>query len=153
LSHDLASRKKQAGVLLPQAERLGFAEHRERLESFISENHNATALILSNLAKVGGLQVIYDGLYRHLSHHAAHPSISAADSFLVQPPDDEAHAEFRFDPDGTSDALHWTCHALLIACATFEKACGTTPEVNSELAACLADFEALDSKRREARMD
>jgi hypothetical protein len=104
-----------------------------------------------DLAKAGGLQIVYDGLYRHLSHHSAHPSISAADSFLVESGDGQAHAEFRFEPYGTSDALHWTCHALLLACAIYEKACGTTSEINSELAVCLAKFETLDAELRASR--
>jgi len=145
---DFFNRKKIGAILLPIAKEQSPAEHREKLAAFIAENKAAKRLSIDELARRAGMQMLYDGLYRHLSHFAAHPSITAAEGYFVPMPSGEDRVIFRPLIDSTPKAILSACIGVISACGAFEKAAGSNSEVNTELKTLLDREEILYEKYR-----
>ena len=95
VASDLGSRKKIGNAQLPVVKKESPPEHHAKLVAFITENAEAKPLALEDMARRAGMQLIYDGLYRYLSHFAAHPSVTAASEYFVELPDSRGRVAFR----------------------------------------------------------
>lgn len=142
VQHDLASRIKSANVFLRPNPYEGVDQFKERLSEFVSQNAGSTDIKIFEFAKKADALAMYDGLYRHLSHFAAHPSLSATDPYLV---DEGGRAFGRYRP-----VLEYTPRAVLSACAgflicffCFEKIGFRTPETNVRGTRLWDTFESL----------
>ena len=94
------------------------------------------------------MQSAYDGIYRHLSHFAAHPSVTAASGYFVELPDGSGHVAFRPLISDTPKAIISACSGIMIACSAFEKAAQTNSEVNAEINTRFDREEVLYQKYR-----
>ncbi len=149
LSQDLNSRKKHANALLKKIHiPVVGAHYREDLTRFIKKNMDSSELTLYDLADKSGMLAVYDGLYRHLSHHAAHPSISSMEQFIVDTPDGESHVEFQRGFSKIPAALIAACHGILLVCSAYEHAVTTTAEINTAINGCLQNFEEISTRYR-----
>lgn len=108
MNHDLACRQKIAKVFLRPNNYENLEQFKGGLEDLVSENANSKEISLFTFAEKGKVTGLYDGVYRHLSHFAAHPSLSATDAYLFP---DEDNNSGQFLP-----ALHYAPAALLSAC-------------------------------------
>jgi hypothetical protein len=145
LSHDGASKKSHANALL---NRKGIypavGPHEEELKSFVAEKAGANEIKLFDFAQKGKALAAYDGLYRTLSHHAAHPSLSAVDPYLVES-SDRVHVQFRPIVDHTPRAIISACIGILMCCFACDKLGARTPETNEIGARLWEEFMALNS--------
>jgi len=145
---DFGNRTKIGAVLLPIAKKHSPTKHHAKLAAFIANNTTAKPLSFHELAQRSGMQMLYDGLYRHLSHFAAHPSITAAEGYFVPIAGGEDRVIFRPLTNGTPKAILSACSGIMVACAAFEKAARTNLEVNAEIAMRLDREEILYEKYR-----
>lgn len=145
---DFGNRKKIGAVLLPIAKEQSPADHHEKLAAFIAENTAAKRLSFDELARRAGMLMLYDGLYRHLSHFAAHPSITAAEGYFVPIPGGQDRVTFRPLTNSTPKAILSACTGVMIACGAYEKAAGTNSEVNTEIKMRLDREEILYERYR-----
>jgi Family of unknown function (DUF5677) len=145
---DFGSRKKIGSVLLPIAKNESTPEQHAKLAAFIVENAEAKSLSLEEMARRAGMQLIYDGIYRHLSHFAAHPSVTAASGYFVELPSGGGHVAFRPLTCDTPKAIVAACSGIMIACSAFEKAAQTNSEINNEIKTRLDREEVLYQKYR-----
>jgi hypothetical protein len=143
VSHDMASRKKIANSLLHTNAYPSVALHSDKLRSFVADNESSTIIDMHEFARRGKALALYDGLYRHLSHYAAHPSLSAADSYLVDPPNDSPHAKFRPILEFTPRAVISACAGLLVCCYACDKLEIRTPETNTITTELWKIYESL----------
>ncbi|WP_454737183.1 DUF5677 domain-containing protein [Cupriavidus necator] len=121
-------------------------EHRQKLTAFAQEHAGAAELTLFELARKAGMLDLYNAFYRHLSHNAAHPSITATGLYFIDDGEQDGHIAFRFVPEDTPKAMICTCLAMLVACGAYERPGSTTPEINAGLTGLLDRFAALDSR-------
>jgi Family of unknown function (DUF5677) len=113
---ETASRTKLARAAVPMNERAGDAERVRLLRDFIQANANAKRISMEQIAgQVPRMQDVYDGLYRHLSHFAAHPSISAASGHFNDAPDSRGYAEFKTNTDHVPRAFDAACAGVIKA--------------------------------------
>jgi Family of unknown function (DUF5677) len=145
---DFGNRKKIGNVLLPIAKNESSPEQHAKLAAFIAENAEAKSLSLEEMARRAEMQLIYDGIYRHLSHFAAHPSVTAASGYFVELPDGRGHVAFRPFTSDTPKAIIAACSGIMIACSAFEKAVQTNSEINTEIKSRLDREEVLYQKYR-----
>lgn len=148
LDSDIGNRKKMGSAVLTIAQEESPPEHYEKLATFIAENAEAKTLQFEGLARRAGMQLMYDGLYRYLSHFAAHPSLSAAEGYFVEMPGGRDSVAFRPLTHGTPKAILAACTGIMVACAAFEKATQTNLEINTEVKTRLDREEELDQKYR-----
>jgi hypothetical protein len=94
------------------------------------------------------MQVAYDGIYRHLSHFAAHPSLTAASEYYVELPEGGGHVSFHPLVDKTPKAVLVASGGILLACGAFEIAAQTNSEINGEIQKQLDREEILYEKYR-----
>lgn len=121
---DFGNRKTIGNVLLPIADKAGLSDQQARL------------------------QVAYDGIYRHLSHFAAHPSITAASEYYVELPEGGGHVSFHPLVDKTPKAVLVASGGIMLACGAFEIAAQTNSEINGEIRKQLDREEILYEKYR-----
>ncbi|QQN26698.1 DUF5677 domain-containing protein [Pseudomonas syringae group genomosp. 3] len=132
ITHDYASRRKHANAILDKIKIYeNAAPFEKKLRDLVSENTGSTEINFQSLATKGNALAIYDGLYRHLSHHAAHPSLSATEPYLVELPSGQSHVQFRPILDYTPRAVLSACAGILISCFACDKAGIRTPETNA----------------------
>lgn len=145
LSHDGASRKSHANALL---NRKGIypnvAPFETILNEFVAEKATAMEIKLFDFARKGNALAAYDGLYRHLSHHAAHPSLSAVDPYLVESRDQKPSVQFRPILDYTPRAVLSACIGILMCCFACEKQGTRTPETSEIGARLWQEYVALN---------
>ena len=136
-SQDGASRRSHANALLNRKSTYpGIAPYEDTLRKFIEENAGAIDIKIFALAQKGNTLAAYDGLYRHLSHHAAHPSLSAVDPYLIESSEKQVHAQFRPALEYTPKAVLSACIGILMSCFACEKLGvinSKTSEVGSKL--------------------
>ncbi|NIA57253.1 hypothetical protein HAV22_26880 [Massilia sp. TW-1] len=147
VEHDIASRTKAAKALLKPNDYENVEVFKERLSAFVSENAGSAEIKIFEFAKKADALMMYDGLYRHLSHFAAHPSLSATDPYLVE---EDGKAFGRFQP-----ILHYTPRAVLSACAGFlicfyclEKIGVRAPETNARGTVLWDIYESLYARNQ-----
>lgn len=145
---DFGNRRTIGNVMLPIVEKAGLQEQKARLESFITENEGAKTLSFWDMARLAGMQVVYDGIYRHLSHFAAHPSVTAASGYYVELPDGRGHVAFHPLINETPKSILAACGAIMRACGAFEIAAQTNSEINAEIRAQLDREDVLYQKYR-----
>lgn len=145
---DFSSRKKIGNVLLPIAKKENPLEHHEKLAAFIEENAEATSISIVEMAQRAGMQLVYDGMYRYLSHFSAHPSVSAASEYFVEQAGGNGHVVFRPLVSETPKSILAACSGILLACGAFEKAAQTNSEINTEIKTRLEFNEVLYEKYR-----
>ena len=129
--NDFANRTKIGRSFLPVAKRFGRLDKTKKLEAFIAEHGTAESIAFERMANLAGLEDLYR-LYRHLSHFAAHPSVTAASVHYVTAPDGTGHVSLRPDFRDLPKALTTACRAIIIACASFEHVV-TTPAINARI--------------------
>jgi hypothetical protein len=144
-SHDAASRVKQANSLLKTNSYPNVSPFKSQLNHFVSKNAGSTAIDMHEFARRGNALALYDGLYRHLSHHAAHPSLSAVDPYLVDMPIGQIRAKFIPLLDYTAQAILSACAGILVSCFACDKAGIRTPETNASGTQMWQDYENLYS--------
>jgi hypothetical protein len=143
---DFGNRKKIGSALLPIAEKESSPEQHAKLADFIEENAETKSLSLNELAQRAEMKMVYDGIYRHLSHFAAHPSVTAASGYFVEPPGGHGHVAFQPLISDTPKAIITACSGIMLACSVFEKIAQTNSEINTEIKARLDRKEDLYQK-------
>lgn len=142
VSHDDAIRVKMANVFLKANSYANVEPFEERLEEFVAGKKGGVEISLYEFAKRGNALALYDGLYRHLSHFAAHPSISAVDAYIVATPIGH-RAKFTPLVDYTSRAILSACAGILICCFASDKAGIRTPQTNVSGTQLWNEYEIL----------
>ncbi len=100
------------------------AENMEKMKAFIVKSQEGDVplqkLILQNVASDTGLSELY-AIYRHLSHHFAHPSLTAAAAFTVKGPSPEDKGIFwspEYGLQSVGTTLGYMCTAMIGATLT-----------------------------------
>lgn len=145
---DFGNRKTIGNALLPIAKKESSLEQHTKLNAFITENVEAKPISLYDMAQRAGMQLAYDGLYRHLSHFAAHPSVTAASGYFVEQAGSHGHVTFRPLISETPKAILAACSGMMLACSVFEKTAQTNQEINTEISARIDYEEILYQKYR-----
>jgi hypothetical protein len=144
VSHDGASRKSHANALLNRKGKYpNVAPFEEILKEFVAEKAESIEIKLFEFARKGNALAAYDGLYRHLSHHAAHPSLSAVDPYLVESSDKQAHAQFRPILDYTPRAVLSACMGVLLSCFACERLGIRTPQTVAVGASLWQEYQVI----------
>jgi hypothetical protein len=143
---DMGHRRKIGRALMVVAGDEVPPEHRDRMGEFIAEHQDAKVLTIESLAQRAGLQILYDGMYRNLSHFAAHPSVTAASGYFVEDPEGNGSLVFKPLTGETTKALASACEAILLACGIYERIGSPTPELNGELHSRVERSHALQDK-------
>lgn len=144
---DFGNRKKIGNALLPIAKE-SHPEHHEKLTAFIADHTEAGTISLHDMASKAGMQVLYDGLYRHLSHFAAHPSVTAASEYYVKRPGGQEYVTFQPLTGNTPKAILAACSGIMLACGALEQAAQSNSEINAEIKTRLDQEEVLHQKYR-----
>ena len=134
--HDRGSNAKGAKAIDDFLRREGSPELRASVARFAVANVGPV-VSAQDFARRADKLDLYDGFYRMLSNHAAHPSLSAVSQYF------EANA--TLDRSRSSDASKvtaWMLAVLVQACAMVEKYVRTSPEVKRQIHELL---DALDS--------
>lgn len=142
VSHDDAIRAKMANSFLTTNSYANVKPFEKRLKELVAEKKGGAEISLYHLAKKGNALALYDGLYRHLSHFAAHPSVSSVDAYIVASP---AGHRAKFMPllDYTSRAILSACAGVLICCFASDKAGIRTPQTNASGTQLWDEYEEL----------
>lgn len=142
VSHDDAIRVKMANVFLKANSYPNVKPFEKRLEEFVADKKGGAEISLHDFARKGNAMALYDGLYRHLSHFAAHPSVSAVDAYIISTP---AGHRAKFIPliDYTSRAILSACAGILVCCFASDKAGIRTPQTNASGTQLWAEYETL----------
>lgn len=144
--HDIASRVKHANALLNSKDYPNIASFEDQLKEFVEHSEGSTTLDMREFARRGKALAAYDGLYRHLSHHVSHPSLSAIDDYLSK--DEHGNILPHFLPalNKTPAALLCACAGILLACFAGEKVGIKMSDVDGSVASAWSKFERLYEK-------
>jgi hypothetical protein len=145
---DFGNRRKMGNALLPIAKNSSPPEHYAKLTAFVAEHVEANTISINDMATKGGMKEIYDGIYRHLSHFAAHPSVTATGEYYAEQTGGYGQCHFRPLTNHTPKALLAACSGITLACGVFEKFAQMNPEINSEINTRLDREEVLYQKYR-----
>ncbi|WP_175697760.1 DUF5677 domain-containing protein [Burkholderia ambifaria] len=148
LSHDNAMRLKHANALLKSKDYPIGEPYRETLDAFVQSVSGAKEISFYDFARLGKALATYDGLYRHLSHHALHSTLSAVDDYLAKDADGKHYVHFRPLLEKTPAAILTICAGILLACFACEKALVCTPDTSETLSRAWAEYESLYEKHR-----
>ncbi len=146
--NDLSQRKTIGNALLPIAKKECPPEVLAKFESFILENAEVKKINTEDIAKRAGMGMVYDGIYRHLSHSSAHPSVTAAGEYYADQSGGKGEVTFRPLTDETPKAIASACSGILLACSVIERIEKTNSEINTAIAALLSREEELHEKYR-----
>lgn len=141
--HDAASRVKHANALLNSKDYPNVKPFVEQLGDFVHQYAGSTTIDMREFARRGNALAAYDGLYRHLSHHASHPSLSAVVDYLIRGEEGRLQAQFRPLLDKTPAAVLSACAGILLACFAIDKVGVKTIDTNTTVNLAWARFEAL----------
>lgn len=145
VSHDGASRKSHANALLNRKNTYPSVVPFEKiLNDFVAEKAASIEIKLFDFARKGDALAAYDGLYRHLSHHAAHPSLSAVEAYLIESSDKGPHVQFRPILDHTPRAILSACIGILMCCFACDKLGARNPQTNSTGARLWEEYVTLN---------
>lgn len=147
-SHDDAMRLKHANVLrnsnsYPEVERF-----KEVLNAFAQNVAESKEIGFYEFARRGNALAAYDGLYRHLSNHALHSTLSAVDDYLVPDVSRKYVVQYRPLLEKTSAAVLTACAGVLIAGFAAQKAGIFSDEDATVIAQTWEAYEALYSLYR-----
>lgn len=145
---DFSNRKRMGIALLPIAKKESPPAQHAKLAAFVAENAEAKSLSIAEMARRAGMQMVYDGIYRHLSHFAAHPSVTAASGYYLELPGSRGHVVFQPLANETPKAIITACSGIMIACSVVEKVAKTNMQINTEIKTRLDREEVLYQKYR-----
>lgn len=121
VGHDRATRVKHANAIMhssyPEVD-----SYKDILATFLAESKGLSAIDIREFARRGNALAAYDGIYRHLSHHAAHPSLSSVDDFISRTPTGGLYADFRPLKEKALAASLSASAGILLACSACDKA-------------------------------
>jgi len=146
LDSDYGNRKKMGSALLKITTEKINSDHHNKLGKFIEENNEKKPIGFALLAQKAKMQAVYDGYYRHLSHFAAHSSLTAASGYFTEQTNGQDQVIFRPLIEDTPKAILFACSAIILACASFEKIAQTNLEINAEIITRLDQEQALHVK-------
>ncbi|RMW07751.1 hypothetical protein ALP03_200147 [Pseudomonas amygdali pv. tabaci] len=144
--HDAASRVKHANALLNAKDYPNVQPFVGPLSAFVGQHVGATAIDMREFARRGNALAAYDSLYRHLSHHASHPSLSAVNDYLVDGADGRLYVQLRPLLDKTPASILSACAGILQACYACEKTDLTTEQISSLMPVTWSRYESLDEQ-------
>jgi hypothetical protein len=129
--HDRAVRLKHANVLRTSRNYPNVAPMRSTLHAFAEESADAKEIGFQEFAKRGKALAAYDGLYRHLSNHALHATLSAVDDYLEKVGDGQFAVVFRPLTEKTDAAIQTACVGMVIAATAIARTGLGTPELDA----------------------
>ena len=144
--HDFFIRRKMGNAVLNFAKNSSPEEIVSKLTTFIEEHTDASEVKFYNLAREAGMVNAYDGIYRHLSHFAAHPSITAASDYYVDEGNGLGRVVLIRLTKYTPKAILFASQGLMLACGCIEHISGTNAETNKEIKQRLDREEELHEK-------
>ncbi|RQP98904.1 hypothetical protein DF164_31370 [Burkholderia stagnalis] len=147
-AHDYASRVKHANTLLNSKDYDNIEQFKEELRAFSSLYVDSTTIDMREFARRGKALAAYDGLYRHLSHHAAHPSLSAVDEYFGKHAGGKVSVRLKPLLAKTPAAVLSATTAMLLACFACEKCELSVADTNAKLAQTWSECEGLDQRYR-----
>jgi hypothetical protein len=104
---------------------------KEILSTFVDDAKALNAIDMREFARRGKALGVYEGLYRHLSHFAAHPTISSVDDYIGRTPSGGFHADFRPLNEKALAASLSASAGILLACSACDKVGIGTPETGT----------------------
>lgn len=145
---DFGNRKTIGNALLPTAKKVSSLAQSEKLEVFISENAEKQILSIYEMARRAEMLKIYDGVYRLLSHFAAHPSVTSANGYYFEQSDGSGRVGFHPLLSDTPKSILAACTGIMLACGSFETASIPNSGINAEIRMRLDIEETLYQKYR-----
>jgi hypothetical protein len=103
---------------------------------------------MREFARRGNALAAYDGLYRHLSHHAAHPSLSAVEEYFEKRSDGLFCVRLRPLLNKTPAAILSASTGILLACFACEKVGLQTADTSAVLLSTWDQCQLLDQQYR-----
>jgi hypothetical protein len=147
LSNDYAARKTHANVFLNGKNKYeNVAPFETKLREFVADKADSIAISIFEFAAKGNASAAYDGVYRHLSHNAAHPSISAVEPYLVET-QGRNHARFKPVLEYTPRAVISACLGVLLSCFACDKLGIRTPDTHKTGSQLWEEYETLEDAR------
>ncbi len=144
---DYANRSKQVNAILNGAKNYpSVAPYSDKLSAFSEKYKNAEPIDIREFARRGGALPAYDGIYRNLSHYAAHPSLSAVDVYLTDRENGRLSVDYRATTELTPRSVVAACTGTIFGISACEKIGVVTDESNSTCAALFAQLEQLDAQ-------
>lgn len=144
--HDYASRVKHANTLLNAKDYPNVEQFKAQLNEFVEQDEGSMTIDMREFARRGKALGTYDGLYRHLSHHAAHPSLSAVDDYFEKRNDGSFGVRLKPLLDKTPAAILTATTGILLACFACEKVGLHTEEMRTVLQSTWDKCQMLDHK-------
>ncbi|HEX7913659.1 MAG TPA: DUF5677 domain-containing protein [Paraburkholderia sp.] len=148
LSHDDAMRLKHANVLRKSKDYPNVEPYRAELDAFAERVAGAKEIGFYEFARRGKALATYDGLYRHLSNHALHATLSAVDGYLVKGADGKHYVQYRSLREKTPASALTACAGILLAGFACERAGISTPIISKTLSGTWAEYESLYEAHR-----
>lgn len=148
LSHDDAMRLKHANVLRKSKDYPNVEPYRAELDAFAERVTGAEEIGFYEFARRGKALATYDGLYRHLSNHALHATLSAVDDYLAKGVDSNHYVQYRPLLEKIPASVLTACVGILLAGFACEKAGISTPIISKALSETWAEYESLYEAHR-----
>jgi len=146
--HDEGARRKHANALLKSNDYPNIVAYEQQLRDFVEEKEGSSTIDMREFARRGNALAVYDGLYRHLSHQASHPSLSAIDDYLSKETDGKLRLHFRPLIDKTPAALLSAAAGILLACFACEKVDIKISGTDRSIQATWSEYEQLYEKHQ-----
>ncbi|MBN3754212.1 hypothetical protein G3N95_14770 [Paraburkholderia sp. Tr-20389] len=147
-AHDSASRVKHANTLLNAKDYGNVEPFKEKLQDFSSLHKDSATIDMREFARRGKALAAYDGLYRHLSHHAAHPSLSAVDEYFERHDGGKFSVQLKPLFSKTPAAVLSAATGILLACFACEKCGLSIADTDVKLGQTWSECEKLDQRYR-----
>lgn len=147
---DYAERKAHGNWYLatPSATKHISARNMAKMKKFIAKLEKSETplrkLVLANVASATGLTDLY-AIYRHLSHHFAHPSVTAVSIFTIEGPGKNEKSIFwnsEYGLDQMADTLAYAC-AVMIGASLAVNEVMPTKNVSWELTKAFKAYRKL----------
>lgn len=122
------------------------AQMKASLEKIEKDEIPIQKLVFQNVAFEAGLGELY-AMYRHLSHHYAHPSLTAASVFTITGPGENDKNLFwnaYYGLDSIRETLGYLCSAMIGAILAINDAV-PTDGVGGEMAEIFAEYKRLSA--------
>lgn len=142
---DLGSRRKLGNAIMQYTKNIS-TEQNEKLASFIKEQKTAKTISMEQMATHAGMKNVYDGIYRHLSHFVAHPTLTSASAYYAELSEGSGKVLFKPLSNYTSKAILSASIGILLACSTIEKNSSKEQNINLRLNELLDKEDILYEK-------
>lgn len=120
------------------------AQMKAFVEKLEAEEIPLKKLVFHNVAFETGLGELY-AMYRHLSHHYAHPSLTAASIFTITGPGEDDKNIFwnqQYGLGSVVDSMGYLCSGMIAAVLAINDAV-PTDNVGAEMATAFAEYKRL----------